>query len=113
MNGKGKLWNRNGYKEEGKRYIQTVYSSSNMKLNKQKNHANNYLCLLAQVNFKNSLECHNTPFFSHLRLPFHNFKICFKLLELVICQVVNICCTNFVGLIYTTQSVMKSDHDIC
>ena len=87
-----------------------------MKLNKQKNHANNYLHLMAQVNFKNSLECHNTPFLSHcihLQLPLHNFIICFKLLGLVIFQVVNICCTDFVGLIYTTQSLMKSDHDIC
>lgn len=39
-------------KEMGKRYIQTVYSSSNMKSEPQ-NHANNYLCLLTHINFKN------------------------------------------------------------
>ena len=39
-------------KKMGKRYIQTVYSSSNMKSEPQ-NHANNYLCLLTHINFKN------------------------------------------------------------
>ena len=46
-----------GYKENGKRYIQTVYSTSNMK-SEQKSHANNYLCLLAtsisKINIKMS-----------------------------------------------------------
>ena len=39
-------------KKNGKRYIQTVYSSSDMK-SEPKSHANNYLCQLAHINFKN------------------------------------------------------------
>ena len=46
-----------GYKENGTRYIQTVYSTSNMK-SEQQSHANNYLCLLAtsisKINIKMS-----------------------------------------------------------
>ena len=39
-------------KTMGKRYIQTVYSSLTMK-SEPKSHSNNYLCLLAHINFKN------------------------------------------------------------
>ena len=61
-----------------------------------------YACWLHQFQ-KLTLKCHNTPFLSHCRVILKQVLNCEDIF-----QVMNICHTDVVGLIYTMWSVMKS-----